>query len=325
MPNIMINNNCNLKCSYCFAEDCKKEHQEMDLVSFSRALTFITRYHNNIDIGIIGGEPTIHKNIKDFLKTVIMNNKVRTCTLFTNGIKLLDIIDYFENNEKMYALLNFNGPDVCTENQMTEVIEALDEFNKRGLIRRIDLGINLFKPDQNIDYVIDACKRYNMKFLRLSVTVPNNDNDRFSDQFKYFESMKSILLDLVFKCLENDIEPRVDCNYIPNCIFTDEEIDVIKEKIGNKYCNLLKVKNCNPVIDIMPDLSITRCFGMSDLKININEVESLDQVNAYFLKNVDYKLCNIEATERCKNCKEYKFNTCSGGCLAYKLKDGGLK
>lgn len=56
MPNVVINTVCNLKCRYCFADDCKANNvnQNMTISDFKKVLEFITRTDNYV--GILGGE-----------------------------------------------------------------------------------------------------------------------------------------------------------------------------------------------------------------------------------------------------------------------------
>jgi len=68
MANIMLTKRCNLKCPYCFAEEfVNKSGDDISIENFKVALDFaLTNPHEQI--GLIGGEPTLHNNFKEILE-----------------------------------------------------------------------------------------------------------------------------------------------------------------------------------------------------------------------------------------------------------------
>ena len=72
MPNIAITNYCNLKCPYCFANDMINEQKKnIELNNYIKLLHYLTEYNNIKEIGIIGGEPTLHPFFKEILIIII--------------------------------------------------------------------------------------------------------------------------------------------------------------------------------------------------------------------------------------------------------------
>jgi sulfatase maturation enzyme AslB (radical SAM superfamily) len=68
MANIAINNYCNLKCDYCFADNMIKEaNKTMSLDNYIKVLKYLTEQNYEQRIGIIGGEPTLHPQFKEIL------------------------------------------------------------------------------------------------------------------------------------------------------------------------------------------------------------------------------------------------------------------
>ena len=64
MANIMINEICNLRCPYCFADEfVNKNPKEMSMEDFDTALNFALSSGYDERIGLIGGEPTLHYKI----------------------------------------------------------------------------------------------------------------------------------------------------------------------------------------------------------------------------------------------------------------------
>lgn len=319
MANIMINNNCNFNCSYCFAEDCKNEMQVMDFFTFAKAVNFITKTSNHI--GIIGGEPTIHPQIKDILKSLILNNRVNSITLYTNGTGIDKILDELADH-KVNMLLNFNDKDISSENQVKKIMDNLQLMKDYGIDNKISLGVNIYKENQNFDTIIELLKKYNRKGLRISVVIPNTPDKKNIPALEYFKLMKPTLMDLLIKILDLGIAPTMDCNFIPSCVFSDDEKNLLYRKIkeNNIETNLLNSSKCAIVVDILPNLNITRCFGVSDIQLNMSEVSNLNEAITYFQQNIDAPCMLKQTSDICSSCRDFKFGRCSGGCYAYKMK-----
>ena len=109
MPNIMLTYGCNLKCTYCFANEfVNKKSSYISEENFQKAIDFLTR-EDVTRIGIIGGEPTLHSQFKNFLEYLINNRRVGEATIYTNGI----LLDRFINqviSPKFRLLVNCNSP-----------------------------------------------------------------------------------------------------------------------------------------------------------------------------------------------------------------------
>lgn len=91
MANIAITNYCNLKCSYCFADDMIHEpNKNMLIEDYIKILKYLVEKNNVTYLGIIGGEPTLHPNFIEILceSNQCANRNNIQFTLFTNGIEL---------------------------------------------------------------------------------------------------------------------------------------------------------------------------------------------------------------------------------------------
>ena len=80
MPNIAVTNFCNLSCPYCFANEfiAESDKQYLTQEQLITILNFLTTSSRSLGkIGIIGGEPTLHPNIKNLIESVCK------CTIFT--------------------------------------------------------------------------------------------------------------------------------------------------------------------------------------------------------------------------------------------------
>ena len=106
MANIALLNRCNLRCKYCFADNYTEgEREDIDLDGFLRLLDFSCP---DREVGIIGGEPLLHKNIDTFLDILRDDMRFMRATIFTNGIFIDKHLDML-SDPKFIILVNVNS------------------------------------------------------------------------------------------------------------------------------------------------------------------------------------------------------------------------
>lgn len=317
MANIVLSGKCNLRCPYCFAEDFTCEQSEdMTLDSFYKATDFIAEEGS---VGLIGGEPLIYKNfhtVMDFL-----NNDMRfhSVTVFTNGVyidKHIDVLCAY----KTKILVNLNSSDDIGKDKYERIVNNIALLCDRGMRNNITLGINIYKENQDISEFIDTLCRFSMNKARLSVTIPQ---DKSEGAIPYFVRMKPTLLNIYKQFKEKGIAPCYDCNVIPHCVFTPDEIEFLKTLPYTSYQERELILGnravCAPIVDIYPDLSATRCFGCyDDLKVYIKDFKSLSDLRNHFFMEIDARRVHTKSSRECTDCYDYKTFACFGGCLCYK-------
>lgn len=328
MSNIMINKVCNLKCSYCFANEfvnknCKEDRNTMSIETFRKALNFVVNSGETY-VGIIGGEPTLHPNLKEILEIIIDEPRIEGATLFTNGI---DIDKYFDilHNPKIKLLINMNSPKEMGKVKFDKMIKNIDYMiNKLYMNYKISIGINMYKPDFDYEYMIQALKKFKLNKVRTSIAVPNDIEKRNIDAIQHFTDMKPRVFEF-FKELEKiDVMPVYDCNLMPFCVTTDEEKKWLEnfwkfESVTGVRCNITDNPQCDPVLDILPDLTAVRCFGCSEqCKANIDNFCNTKDLSGYFKNEIDIYSHMIPASEKCVDCYYKNTQQCSGGCYAFK-------
>lgn len=323
MPNIMLTYRCNLNCRYCFANEfVNKENNDITMDDFDKAVEFITR-EGSSHIGLIGGEPTLHPHFKEILERLIFNVKVSSVTIYTNGVLLDKYLSQIVH-PKFRLLVNCNSPEDIGDKNFCRIVENLDTlFFSYYMKDRINLGLNLYSEDMDYGFMIDLLKRYDLHRVRISTTVPDFSKDMNVNALEYFEKRKQFLLQF-FKNLDvHKILPYYDCNRPPFCIWNEEEREWIigfVKKYKVTESNLIgNNSKCYPVIDILPNLDVVRCFGMSDFcKVHMSDFDCLTDLASYFLNEVDADAFKISAHEKCRNCKERVTRKCMTGCLGFK-------
>lgn len=322
MANLMLTKQCNLHCSYCFANEfVNRQTDEMSMENFEKCLQFLSSEPNE-RIGLIGGEPTLHPEFKRMLARLI-DSPFKSICLFTNGI-LLDRFFTELRNSRFQILINLNSPDIIGDLAYSRIMNNLDSMiNSLYMAEQTGLGINLYHPDMEYQFLLDALKKYRMKKVRVSVSVPNLGGNREVNPLEYFRSMRPLVRKFLRDILEIGAAPNFDCNYIPYCLVEDEDRQLLSSyKNIFERSNLLKQHPiCSPVIDILPDLKAVRCFGMSGFyKTDIRNFKNVRELQRHFLLEVDSCAYPLIPSSECNGCREYLAGNCSCGCYAYREK-----
>ena len=316
MANIAINNFCNMKCPYCFANEFIEEKKEMiNEEQLDKILLFLKNSTILNRIGIIGGEPSIHPNFISILKKIqnLAAEKNATVRIFSNGLELYNYINLFNNNT--LTLLNVNHPNIIGINNFNKIKLTLYCFKEQRKMNQVDIGINLYPKLSDYNYIIDLANKFNFSKIRCSYVAPACQYQGVN-KTEYYNNAKPLFLNFVKDCKKNNIQINLDCNHIPFCYFSSEEKELMNGTVGGWH-NL-----CNPVIDITPDFKATSCFGAYEL-IDLNNFNTLEEVENYclFKKMYPRRLQNNEG--KCAECQKFINLSCQGGCLAFTNNKGG--
>lgn len=319
MPNIMITRRCNLSCPYCFAKpfvNHSPSEYDMDLDTFQEILSFMLGDGSVHELGLIGGEPTCHHDFRRILKLLEADDRIQRVTIYTNGILIGEYLEELAN-EKFFLLINCNSPEQMGV-QYDGLVHVLREMSGRSWKHRVTLGINYYKPDLDVSYMLQLAEFFQPERLRVSVSVPQKG----VEPFPYFQSMKPAVFSFFRELKARGILPFFDCNLFPSCMISTGEIRQFEEwGTDNPF---LKLKNCAcgcmPVIDIMDDLTAVRCFGLAEYtRVSIREFASITDLRNFYLRTVDAYAANTFYDGRCAECYKFKIMKCSGGCLIYKM------
>jgi len=263
------------------------------------------------------------------MRKLIKDERIEGIMLYTNGI----LIDRFWDvicHPKIHLLINCNSPKDIGEKQYASLLKNLDTlFNQKMCGDRVTLGINMYSSNFDYDYMLDLLKRFEQRHVRFSITVPNMDENRNVDAHSYFKMMKPRMLDFFHDLLSAGIIPNFDCNKIPSCLMEENELrefdkylnnEFIKNNVGKSNIVNSEVR-CRPVIDIRQDLTAVRCFGLSETtKQKISDYAGIKELENYYIRTVDAYAYNTSYCKKCNECHLRSVMKCTGGCLAYKIK-----
>lgn len=315
MANIALNNYCNLKCPYCFADDMiHEENKNITLENYTRILEYLIQQGEN-SVGIIGGEPTLHPQFKEILAKsnfYALNNKINF-TLFTNGIELEPFLSYIGNN--IGILINCNN--ILNQEQLTKFCLTINHLNDLGWLHngKAVCGCNLYTEEEKYDWIWVIADYYKLPVLRCSVTSPGGSCKNWrTEKDKYFKHMKPIFINFCKEAQKRKIKLNLDCGHIPACYFSKEELQLINEVSQSTY--YFADIGCHPVMDITPDLKVIPCFGVYEpIPIDFNNnwqgfIRFIGQ-NYYIPKILN------NTQNPCATCEKLQNFQCQGGCLAF--------
>ena len=316
-----IAHDCNLACKYCFADE-GEYHGKRELMSYEvgkKALDFLVANsgsRTNLEVDFFGGEPLMNfEVVKQLVKygrsLEEPNNKKFRFTLTTNGVLLDDDILEFANKEMSNLVLSLDG--------RKEVHDLMRP--RRGGQRSYDTVVPKF---------IKAAESRNQMNYYVRGTYTRNNLDFAKDVIH--------MADLGFEQIS--VEPVV-ADKSESYAIREEDIDTLIKQYDELTAEMIKRKKEGKPFNFfhfMIDLSGGPCVakrlsgcgsGTEYLAVSPSgELYPCHQfmgMKDFLLGNVDegvirtdirdeFKLCNVYAKEKCKNCFA-KFY-CSGGCAA---------
>lgn len=324
MPNIIITNHCNLKCPYCFADDMMQyssnDKQFMDADTFNKILDFCARGEQE-QIGIIGGEPTLHPGFMDIIITLQKYCSMYNCEglIFTNGIKLKSWLPYLGSN--IGILVNCNAPKYQSKENYEATIDSLRQAYKLGYIKtdKLRVGCNIYLGLDDYSYFWeDIVEPFKVKCIRCSVVSPGGcymkEWRHQEKKEEYYSALKPAFMEFVREAKKHDCFLELDCNQIPPCYFTEEEKQEVIE------VSLFPPKTfCTPPVDIDANLKAFSCFGTYDLnkEVKLQDFSDVQDVRHYltYAKNLPKVQQNIGG--KCAECPSHERFQCQGGCLSF--------
>jgi radical SAM protein with 4Fe4S-binding SPASM domain len=310
MANIAITSQCNLNCSYCFAQEAYQADANsvghMPLTIYEEALDFIMR--SDIEqIRILGGEPTLHPDFISYLELALKTG--RPLRLFSNGFMPEKVLEFISTipDEKIIIVLN-----------VTHLAEDSIEmqFNlERTLMRlseKIMPGLNIFEKGLQVEFLLDLIRNYGLiKIVRLGLAHPCIG---YKNQYllpKNYFLIGQKIADFAREAQKQSVKINLDCGFVP-CMFNGEDLHELglDTSLGN---------HCEPIPDILPEGSIIPCYSLSGIdRKKMDSALSADAVRKQFKEKIP-EYCGTGIFKICSLCEYKSRGLCSGGCTAQKI------
>lgn len=319
MPNIALTTYCNLHCPYCFADKMiqTEDIKNISLEKFQKICNWILKDKPKEQIGhigLIGGEPTLHPQFKEILSVTEDIFIKENCggVLFTNGVYLEEFLPYIP--ERLHILINLNSPTAMNQDQWARLNNTLDEIYDLGWFKtKVTIGCNICIEIDNYDFLWDIVDKYNLRFIRVSVTAPTKEKYK-KDKDAYYTSLIPKFLNFVKNAKKHNIKLHRDCNWIPKCYYDNiEDLKIINEVCEKENKT---APHCGPVVDITPDFTASACFGAYEI-VDCNLFKTYQDLEYYLLNKIIMPKFIKNCGGKCSSCKDHELFLCQGGCLAF--------
>lgn len=218
-----IIDSCNYSCPYCF-NIMPRTNKKLNLTLLYNFIIFLNKLTNkNIEIELIGGEPTLHQDILFFCKKISALQYVK-CSIYSN----------FSNNILLYNdLLKYNIGFTLSLHYplINNFINKLDQipityFYKNNINIRIMFEIDHYSEIKNICYLL--LKKYKKYFE--PALIQYNDLQQYST--KYLE-------------LYNTINNMVRQKYVYIARYSNNQHKLITVNDAEKHFKCFKYWKCN--------------------------------------------------------------------------------
>lgn len=327
--NILITNRCNGTCQYCFLKgELAKENdtgKEITLENFKLILKYA--YHL-ITIGVtdslnlMGGEPTLHRQFHEIFKMALTyrpkNLNFIPIKIFSNGLFPPKTAKLFRS-EACPVMINVNHHSNYSDshwNLLEKNLSILSDSNLSDQV--ITLSLNIYKPGQNLEYMLDLATRYNIKNIRIDLSRPSTNRSNTFIDIKQIKEIIPSLLSFIKTCKGMGIATNTDC-CLPLCSITNRQL---KEFSENEVEPSFK---CSGGIDVTHDLELWHCAPLRFLNLGkITDYASGKDIVEMIDRKTRYLRWNVESLDKCKNCKFLTLRICQGGCLSLKKFNPGL-
>jgi len=305
---------CNFNCPYCFASEIRSEEKVwITEEQFNEILNF-HKVSNQREVRLIGGEPTLHPEFTKLLNRVVNDDYFTNIMLFTNGSfsdEVASALILASHVKHVACLINLNEPQVVGPTMVEKTSKNLSKITRSPM--EVTIGVNIYRPDQDVSYAFDTIKMFNVRrALRISVVAPILEKDREKEPLEYYNEYKPLILDIANRANKEGITLSPDCSFIPLCLFSKEELLLMSTVAPDMFSHPV----CEPVLDVMPDGTVVRCFDMSHMRTNIRKFENAGKVAEYF-REQEMRTLQPITSEACETCPVYFRYGFGCGCKSF--------
>jgi MoaA/NifB/PqqE/SkfB family radical SAM enzyme len=306
MPNILLTNSCNRNCPYCFALAqvqlgvCKASW-EMSTAELETVLSYFELGHDAVSL--LGGEPTLHSRFPEIVDEVAARGfQVK---IFTNGTtSRLRHISPKARTEDLSIILNLNKPEAYNRASWDQILENAREFGPR-----LGLSFNLYEPRFTWEHLHEVIVSGNLsRRIRVGLAQPIHGMGNACLEEAAIPEASARLVEMAVDLARDGISLGLDCGF-RGCAFTRKQLGTLLE------CGTHTLFDCNPVLDIGPELMVWRCFPFSATPgVRLRDFASLREITAHF-DRVWADALEKGNTQNCATCAHFR-ESCQGGCLS---------
>lgn len=304
MANLMLTTDCNFNCEYCFGKEMiGKGHSRhtMTMSLFNEILDWFERAQmDNMDIHLMGGEPTLSPHLDDILEE-LGQRKIRY-VIFSNFSAKLDrrVLEKSIKHDARWVV-NANDPSNYTGNQLKRLHQHLEIAGRFAM-----LTLNITDSATKFDYILDYIDRFGLdRKVKIGVALPTLDHRNIYVKRDEYPAVAGHIIRLVDEADDRNIDVEFECG-VAYCLFNDEQ---------RKKLDGVQVSHCGSRLDITPTGNIINCLPLCSIaSIPFHNFMDYGDALSWF-QNALSHYRSIGSCAECLTCRHLAAGLCQA-CLA---------
>jgi len=310
MPNLMLTNYCNYKCSYCFGKDImypQNPRLTMTRECFNGIVEWVKKGPSDNTFHLMGGEPTLNPEIEWMIARLLEENV--HITIFSN----LATKNAYDLANKIADLpvdwvVNVNNPTNWNDLQRKNITYALETLKSRA-----SLTFNIIPDEDDNMWALEYTKRFHLNnTIKVGFLLPTYKQTNVALEDDKYSIVAAKVTNLAQEAAKVGVHLDYECG-VPTCVFTDEQLGILWR------CGSTLQSGCQSRLDITPDGNVIYCLPMATLGTkHYSQFDCYNDARIWFEQRfAPYRMMghNIE----CTNCNLHDPMQCNGGCLAKNL------
>jgi uncharacterized protein len=220
----LITNNCNLRCSYCFADGGSygQTRGYMEKETIEKTLHFLNKDFSDIDefrILFFGGEPCLYPDVMDqtvkFAKEILKGKKI-VFSGTTNGTILPEKLQSFFEENKVSFAVSLDGPE-CVQNCLRRMACGKGSYdlvegnlkNFKRLSKRLPILVTVTPKNMELTKIYLHFKKLGVDYIRFTpATLPSDSSLCFrEDDIAFLKNELTNLANIYLKDLLEEEHP----------------------------------------------------------------------------------------------------------------------
>ncbi len=310
MPNLMLTNWCNYKCSYCFGMDMmapKVEAEAMSDAVFLGILNWLEKTNYKRPIHLMGGEPTLHPKFEWIVNTLLEQD--HTITIFSNlatekaplySEKLADL--------PITWVVNINPPYKWTSEQQVRIRRSLQNLGKAASIT-----FNIMPNEDDNEWAINLIEEFNLaRNIKVGFVLPTYNQSNYALNDNEYKIVAEKVVQLAQMAEKKDIKLEYECG-VPTCAFTNEQLGILWR------CGSAVRSGCCSRLDITPFGDVIYCLPLATVASKkYDEFKNYEDARSWF-ETIFAPYRRLGRISDCATCNLMKPQLCNGACLAKNL------
>jgi radical SAM protein with 4Fe4S-binding SPASM domain len=301
--NLFVGYACNLRCPYCFARALHSLYPRwIDRDTFEKFLAWCIRV-KLYRLAFIGGEPTLHPRLAEMVERTALAGVA--VSIFTNGLGSPALMERLSGSATNF-IVNCNPPELLSSGRQRRLHDNLTLLRASGA--RVTFSKNFSPRHVDYAYLLESIVRYDIPFVRCDISRP----DAFGSNDYTPPGATARLLAAVAafaeQCARLGVGTGMDC-CLRMCEAEPEQRFFL-ERVFTKFTGI-----CHPSLDIHPDLSVSYCLPLHDLRVPDVTVFSGEEALRLHFAEAARLFRGRDAAEECRTCREF-MRRCQGGCMA---------